>query len=106
VGQNLFKNWNISNNVNINDYYDREIRRKYKQDLDPGVIMWCDAATRGITNPDNRHGHQVLNMQPNGGYTAATHAYQVNNVTTSTSGLTPRVETFLLSMNYDGLRIA
>lgn len=106
VGQNLFKNWNISNNVGINDYYDREIRRKYRQDLDPGVLMWVDAATRGITNADNRHGHQVLNMQPNGGYTAATHAYQVNNVTSNTSGLTPRVETFLLSMNYDGLRIA
>lgn len=106
VGQNLFKNWNISNNVSINDYYDREIRRVYKQDLDPGVLMWVDAASRGITTPDNRNGHQVLNMSPNGGYTAATHAYQVNNVTTATSGLTPRVETFLLSMNYDGLRIA
>lgn len=106
VGQNLFKNWNISNNVSIYDYYDREVRRPHGQDLDPGVILWVDAASRGITNPDNRNGHQVLNMMPNGGYTAATHAYQVSNVTTSTSGLTPRVETFLLSMNYDGLRIA
>jgi hypothetical protein len=106
VGQNLFKNWNISNNVSIYDYYDREIRRVHGQDLDPGVILWVDAASRGIVDPDNRNGHQVLNMQPNGGYTAATHAYQVNNVTTTTTGLTPRVETFLLSMNYDGLRIA
>jgi hypothetical protein len=106
VGQNLFKNWNISNNVSIYDYYDREVRRIHGQDLDPGVVLWVDAAARGIVDPDNHNGHQILNMQPNGGYTAATHAYQVNNVTTTTSGLTPRVETFLLSMNYDGLRIA
>jgi hypothetical protein len=105
TGQNLFRNWNISNNISIYDYYDREIRRKIGQDLDPGVIVWVNAPMAGISNPDNRNGHQPLNMQPNGGYTASTHAYQVNNVTTSTSGLTPRVETFLLSMNYDGLRI-
>lgn len=106
TGQNVFKNWNISNNVSIYDYFDREVRRVHGQDLDPGVIVWVDAPARGITNPDSRHGHQVLNMQPNGGFTAATHAYQVGSVTTSTSGLTPRVETFLCSMNYDGLRIA
>lgn len=105
TGQNVFKNWNISNNVSIYDYYDREIRRVHGQDLDPGVIVWVDAPARGVANPSNRHGHQVLNMQPQGGFTAATHAYQVNSVTTSTSGLTPRVETFLVSMNYDGLRI-
>ena len=105
TGQNVFKNWNISNNVSIYDYFDREVRRVHGQDLDPGVILWVDAPGRGITNPDNRHGHQVLNMQPNGGFTAATHAYQMGTVTSSTSGLTPRVETFLVSMNYDGLRI-
>lgn len=105
TGQNVFKNWNVSNNVSIYDYFDRDMRRIHGQDLDPGVILWVDAPARGITSPDNRHGHQVLNMMPNGGFTAATHAYQVGSVTTTTSGLTPRVETFLLSMNYDGLRM-
>ena len=106
TGQNVFKNWNISNNISIYDYFDREIRRVHGQDLDPGVIVWVDAPGKGIVNSSNRNGHQVLNMQPNGGFTAATHAYQVGSVTTTTSGLTPRVETFLVSMNYDGLRIS
>lgn len=106
TGQNYFKNWNISNNVSIYDYYDRDVRRVHGQDFDPGVIVWVDAPARGLSNPDNRNGHQVLNMQPNGGFTAATHAYQVGSVTTTTTGLTPRVETFLVSMNYDGLRLA
>lgn len=105
TGQNVFKNWNISNNISIYDYFDREVRRVHGQDLDPGVIVWVDAPGRGVVNADNKNGHQVLNMQPNGGFTAATHAYQVGTVTTSTSGLTPRVETFLVSMNYDGLRV-
>jgi hypothetical protein len=39
-----------------------------------------------------------------GGYPATTHAYLVNSV--SSANFTPRVETFLLSMNYNGLKIA
>lgn len=101
-GQNVFKGWNSGNNVSIYDYYDREIRRRHGQDLDPGVIVWVDAVTRGVTNPDNRHGTQVLNMTPNGGFVATNHAYQVVNTGTV---CTPRVETFLLSMNYDGLNL-
>jgi hypothetical protein len=103
-GQNVFKGWNSGNNIPIYDYYDREMRRHHGQDLDPGVILWVDAVSRGVTNPDNRHGSQVLNMTPNGGFVATNHAYQVNTVSTSNS-ITPRVETFLLSMNYDGLNL-
>ncbi len=103
AGQNTFKSWNYNNNVSIYDYFDREIRRIHGQDLDPGVICWVDAPARGIADSDNRNGHQTLNMEPNGGYTATTHRYQVGAVG---SVCTPRVETFLVSMNKDGLRIA
>ena len=102
-GQNLFKAWNISNNISIYDYFDREVRRIYGQDLDPGVIMWVDAVTRGVNDADNRNGHQVLNMNPNGGYTATNHRYSVSSVSSTLT--TPRVETFLLSMNYNGLQL-
>lgn len=102
-GQNVFKGWNSGNNVSIYDYFDREIRRRHGQDLDLGVILWVDATSRGVTNPDNKHGSQVLNMTPNGGFVATNHAYQVNTV--SSTNFTPRVETFLLSMNYDGLNL-
>lgn len=100
-GQNLFQSWNISNNISVYDYYDR-FRRIHGQDMDPGVIVWADAPGRGVINADNRNGHQVLNMQPNGGYTAMNHRYQMNSIG---SVCTPRVELFLVSMNYDGLRL-
>lgn len=102
-GQNLFKGWNAGNNVSIYDYYLMEVREQYRQDLDLGVIMWVDACTRGITNPTDRVGSQVLNMSPNGGFVATNHAYQVNTVSSAT--ITPRVETFLYSVNYDGLKL-
>lgn len=103
-GQNLFKAWNISNNISVYDYYDREVRRIHGQDMDPGVILWTDAPSRGINDSDNMNGHQVLNMQPNGGYTATNHRYQMTAVG-AVSGITPRVETFLCSMNYAGLQL-
>jgi len=103
-GQNLFKGWNAGNNVSIYDYFQMEVRDKYKQDLDLGVIVWVDACTRGIVNPNDRVGSQVLNMSPNGGFVATNHAYQVNAVSTS-NGITPRVEVLMYSMNYDGLKL-
>jgi len=102
VGQQNFQSWNVSNNISIYDHYDRQ-RRRYGQDLDPGVIVWVDAAGHGIPDSDNRNGSLVLNMQA-GGYPATTHAYLMNSV--SSANYTPRVETFLVSMNYNGLKIA
>ena len=102
-GQNVFKGWNSGNNVSIYDYFKREVRLQHGQDLDLGVIAWVDEPSRGVTNPDNRHGGQVLNMMPNGGFVATNHAYQVGTV--SSVNFTPRVETFLVSMNYDGLKL-
>lgn len=102
IGQAVFQRFSPVSNVSIYDWYDR-IRRMIGQDLDEGVIPWVSAPTRGIVDADNRNGHQVLNMR-SGGFPAATHGYQMNSVG-GVTGITPRVETFLISMNYDGLRI-
>lgn len=101
-GQNLFKAYNISNNISIYDYY-YQFRQRHRQDMDPGVIVWADAPGTGIINSNNRNGHQPINMMPNSGYTAINHRYQMNSIG---SVCTPRVEMFLCSLNYDGLRLA
>ena len=103
-GQNFFQGWNSGNNVPIWDYFDRNWRLPHGQDMDLGVLVWVDAPARGITNPRSRHGTQVLNMEPNGGFVSTNHYYQVNTVSSS-NGITPRVETFLVSMNKQGLKI-
>lgn len=103
VGQQNFVSVNVSNNISVYDWYDRR-RREFEQDLDVGVVPWVAAPTRNVVNPNNRNGAQVLNMQA-GGFPAATHAYQVGSVSSS-NGATPRVETFLVSLNYNGLKIA
>lgn len=102
VGQQNFMSWNVSNNISVFDFYNQR-RREWGQDLDPGVIVWVAAPTRNVVDADNRNGTQVLNMMA-GGYPAATHAYQVSSV--SSTNYTPRVETFLISLNYNGLKIA
>ena len=110
VGQQNFFSFNIANNIPVGDYYDRLIRRIHGQDLDEGVFLWVDAPCRGTRDADDRTGVQTLNMQP-GGFPAATHAYQVTAVGTLTptdggAKVTPRVETFLVSLNYNGLRLS
>lgn len=110
VGQQNFMSFNIANNIPVGDYYDRIIRRIHGQDLDEGVFLWVDGPCRGTRDADDRTGVQTLNMQP-GGYPASTHAYQVSAVgglapTDGGAKATPRVETFLLSLNYNGLRLS
>lgn len=109
VGQQNFISFNVANNIPVGDYYDRVIRRVHGCDLDQGVFLWVDGPCRGTNDPDNRLGIQTLNMQP-GGYPASTHAYQVTAVgslapTDGGAKATPRVETFLVSLNYNGLRL-
>jgi len=103
-GQNYFYGFNDGNNVPIWDYFDRFMRLLHGQDPDLGVLVWVDAPSRGVTNPENRHGTQVLNMEPNGGFVSTNHSYQVGAVSNA-NGITPRVETFLVSMNKQGLKI-
>jgi hypothetical protein len=105
VGQQTWLNWNIANNVSVNDYFDRFVRRPHGQDLDNGVIAWIDAPARGVLDADNRNGQQFLNMYP-GGFPAATHSYQVGTTASPLTGVTPRVETFLVSVNTAGLKVS
>lgn len=103
TGSQKLKSWNVSNNIPIADYFDREIRRKIGQDLDPGVILWVASPIRGTVNASNRRGQLSLNMYP-GGFPTATHGYNVV-APGSPSGYSPRVETFLISENRDGLHL-
>ncbi len=103
-GQNYFYGFNDGNNIPIWDFFDRYMRIPHGQDVELGVIPWVDAPSRGVTNPRNHHGSQVLNMLPQGGFVATNHSYQVGTVSTSNS-ITPRVEMFLVSMNPKGLGI-
>jgi hypothetical protein len=110
VGQQVFMNWNISNNISIYDYYDRYIRRPFRQDLDDGVIVWVAGPNRGVIDAGNRNGTQALNMYP-GGFPACTHSYQMNSYTYQSTidgfaACTPRVETFLISENSAGLKVS
>jgi hypothetical protein len=101
VGQNKFFLYNSGvNNVSVYDYY-WNIRTTYQQDMPEGVVIWQHAEAFGQENPDNRMGNAALNMMT-GGWTDVHHAY----VLTTVNGLgtvTPRVETYLLSLNPTGL---
>jgi len=109
VGQISFVKYGANTNVSIFDFFQRN-RRQHNADFDAGIIPWIVAPSRIVADSSNRNGLQALNMRP-GGYPATTHAYQVTQVSqqgaiAGFSATTPRVETFLVSMNYDGLRLA
>lgn len=101
VGQNSFIKYGLDSNVSIFDFFYQR-RQQYGQDQDEGVVVWVDAMTRGIVDPDNRHGEQALNMEADG-WTSATHGYQTTTI--NTAGTFGRIETFLLSLNTKGLKI-
>lgn len=109
IGKENFISYNVANNVPVSDYFDRLQRRVHGQDLPPGIIVWADAPGRGTVDADNRDGVQTLNMRP-GGYPATTHAYQIGAVGAATPvdgnpKATPRVETLLISLNDEGLKL-
>lgn len=109
IGKENFFSYNVANNIPVSDYFDRLARRVHGQDFQPGMIVWADAPGRGTVDSDNRDGIQTLNMRP-GGYPATTHAYQVNTVGGATPVDTnpkaqPRVETLLISLNDEGLKL-
>lgn len=109
IGKENFYSFNVANNIPVSDYYDRFERRIHGQDLPPGIIVWVDAPARGTPDSDDRMGIQTLNMRP-GGYPATTHAYQVGAVgaaspVDSNPKAAPRVETLLVSLNDEGLKL-
>ncbi len=98
--QSYIKNYNISNNISIYDYY-WEQRRRYGQDFDEGVIIHANAPASGVVDASNRNGTQSLNMYASG-YPGMTHVYTVGAVG---AVCTPRVELFLISKNNAGLTV-
>lgn len=109
IGKENFFSYNVANNIPISDFFDRMGRRLHGQDLPPGIIVWVDAPSRGTVDSDDRDGMQTLNMRP-GGYPATTHAYQMVAVGAATPvdanpKATPRVETLLVSLNEEGLKL-
>lgn len=101
TGSQKLMSYNVSNNIPIYDFFDRFVRRRQGQDFDPGVIPWIIAPARGTVNSSNRMGSQALNMYP-GGFPTATYGVNVTTVG-SPSGYSARTETFLLSLNHQGL---
>lgn len=101
VGQNVFRAYGTGTNVDLYDVYE-QFRDIYQQDFDEGVFPWILGATSGIANPDDRDGVMLLNMTP-GGWTDVSHGVQFTSVG---AVYTPRIATYLVSLNPAGLRLA
>ncbi len=102
AGQNKFWYYGAGNNTDFANYLER-IRHTFGQDLDMGVILWTDATQFGTVDADNADGTQVLDMRA-GHWSNVNYGVQVGSV--STTNFTPRIETYLFSMNDAGLIVA
>jgi|SRR5579885_1316034 hypothetical protein len=98
-GQNAFKAVGLQTNTDVQLYFE-QLRQLLGQDLDEGVILWVGGPLDGVQNPSSHLGPKLLDMTP-GHWTAATHAYQVSAVG-GVTGITPRVETFVVYINDGG----
>ena len=103
VGQNRFFLFGQGTNQAIYDWYEQQ-RKRVGQDIDEGVFPFIVAPTYGQENPSNREGTMVLNMQP-GGWTDCNLEFTVTSVG-GVAGITPRIETYLYSLNPAGLVLA
>lgn len=104
VGQNSFYKFGSASGTNISifDFYER-MRIQYEQDVDEGIIPWVVAWGNHSNNASNRDGVAVLNMTP-GGWPDVNRSYQLGTVG-GASGVNPRVETLLISLNQQGLQV-
>lgn len=78
-------------------------RNDIGQDVDEGVIVWVNGPGSNALSSDNRDALGILNMMGADGWTDANIGVQVNAVG-AVAGITPRVETFLVSLNPAGFR--
>jgi len=101
--QQYLINIGVSNNIPIWDWFDAQ-RARYGQDVDEGVIVWTNAPGVGVVDATNRNGSAMINCYPDG-YPALTHVYTVA-ATGGVTGLTPRVELFLVSKNRQGISVS
>ena len=100
VGQNRFFLYGTGTNQAVYDWYENQ-RKRIGQDLDEGVFPFIVAPSYGQEDASNREGTQVLNMQP-GGWTD-TNIELICTSVGGVAGITPRVETYLYSLNPAGL---
>ena len=100
TGSNPIVRYGSGTNVSMDEWY-RDIRRVFGQDMDPGVIPWVTAPAKHQPDASNQIGNMVLNMTPDG-WTTVYQGYQLNTLG-SVAGITPRVETYLISANPQGL---
>lgn len=101
VGSNTFWKYALDTNVDIKDYF-LDKRRIYGQDLDPGVIVWIDGPTHGLQDTNNRDSGTWLDMRK--GWPSPSVAAQVTTIG-ALAGVTPRLETVIVTFNDDGLRV-
>lgn len=80
------------------DYY-KGVRSRFGQDMDAGVLVW-DATTQNISNVSSKMGNAYLNLAE---YTAARYGVKVASV--DATNITPRVVTFGVILNKEGIRV-
>ena len=100
TGNNPILRFGQGTNVGISEYF-REVRKIFGQDMDPGVIPWVTAPAKHQPDASNQLGNMVLNMMPDG-WTTVYQGYQLAAIG-GVAGITPRVETFVISANPQGL---
>ena len=100
-GQNAFMRAGTNGSNISTEHFFEEFQDMFMgQSLDEGVIPWIPGPGYLGTNPDNLEGASYLNMGP-GGWTDASYGLQVGAVTNT--AITPRVETYEVSLNPLGL---
>lgn len=83
--------------------YFADVRERYQQDFDDGVIVW-DAPSQNTPDSTLQEGDAYLNLTQNG-YPAARLGFQVGAVSTA-NNITPRVVTYGIILNSQGIKIA
>jgi hypothetical protein len=83
--------------------YFADVRERYLQDFDDGVIVW-DAPSQNTPDSTLQEGDAYLNLTQNG-YPAARLGFQVGDVSTA-NNITPRVVTYGIILNSQGIKIA
>lgn len=101
AGQNAFFRYGVSgSNISVPHFFEELQDNFIGQSLDEGVVAWIPGPGYLGTNPDNLEGASYLNMA-SGGWTDTTIAVQATSVTNTT--ITPRIETYEVSLNPLGL---
>lgn len=104
TGFNLFWKYGQGTNMSIQEFYDDLRFWVMEQDLPQGVVPWVYAPVYNESDPSNMNGTHVLNTDPQkSGWTDIHYGFQVGSLGATLAGVTPRVETFLVYVNSEGL---